>query len=290
MLTPLRYPGGKAKLGAWLAHLLRHNSINGAYIEAYAGGAGAAIYLLSNRYVENIVINDLDPAIYSFWSSVVNNSESFIKLIMDTPVTMEERDKQKSIYLQPFKHTELELGFATFFLNRTNRSGIIKGGVIGGKNQDGKYKIDARYTKDNLAKRVQDIGAMKDRISIHSEDALKFLNSIRLDNNSLINLDPPYYNKGSQLYSNFYKHDDHVSISNLIHKIKTPTIITYDNCEEIQEIYEDHQSLTFDIIYSSHLERPIAKELLIYKNIEIDPLPFTSKQVRPIKESQPTSI
>lgn len=289
MLTPLRYPGGKAKLGAWLAHLLRHNNINGTYIEAYAGGAGAAIYLLSNRYVENIIINDLDPAIFSFWSSVVNNSESFIDLIMKTPVTMEEREKQKAIYLQPLKHTELELGFATFFLNRTNRSGIIKGGVIGGKNQDGKYKIDARYTKDNLAKRVQDISSMKDRISIHSEDALKFLNSIHPSENSLINLDPPYYNKGSQLYSNFYKHDDHVSISNLIHRIKTPTIITYDNCDEIQEIYEEHSSLTFNIIYSSHLERPTAKELLIYKNIEIDPLPFTSKQIgpiRPIKQTQ----
>ncbi|WP_081232217.1 DNA adenine methylase [Pseudomonas chlororaphis] len=283
MLTPLRYPGGKAKLGAWLAHLLHSNNINGSYIEAYAGGAGAAIYLLSNNYVKNIIINDLDPAIYSFWMSATHNSTSFIKKIMNTEVTLEERERQKEIYKNPFKHSELELGFATFFLNRTNRSGIITGGVIGGKNQTGKYKIDARYTKENLAERVKNIGNMRERIAIHCEDALHFLKNIKTDHNSLINLDPPYYNKGSQLYSNFYKHEDHISISNQIHKVSTPLIITYDHCEEIQEIYEDHQSLTFNIVYSSHLERPVARELLIYKNIRIDPLPFTSKQISPIK-------
>jgi DNA adenine methylase len=288
MLTPLRYPGGKAKLGAWLAHLLRSNKIDGSYIEAYAGGAGAAIYLLTNNYVKNIVINDLDPAIYSFWMSVTHNTPSFIKKLMNTEVTLEEREKQKEIYNNPFKHTELELGFATFFLNRTNRSGIITGGVIGGKFQTGNYKIDARYTKENLAERIRNIGKMRERIAIHCEDALHFLKTINTDSNSLINLDPPYYNKGSQLYSNFYKHEDHISISNQIHNISTPLIITYDHCEEIQEIYEDHQSLTFNIIYSSHLERPVARELLIYKNIRIDPLPFTSKQISPIKiESHP---
>ncbi|RIJ12060.1 DNA adenine methylase [Pseudomonas sp. 91RF] len=283
MLTPLRYPGGKAKLGAWLAHLLRSNNIDGSYIEAYAGGAGAAIYLLTNNYVKDIVINDLDPAIYSFWMSVTHNTPSFIKKLMNTEVTLEEREKQKEIYNNPFKHTELELGFATFFLNRTNRSGIITGGVIGGKFQTGKYKIDARYTKENLAERIRNIGKMREKIAIHCEDALHFIKNIDTNNNSLINLDPPYYNKGSQLYSNFYKHEDHISISNQIHNISTPLIITYDHCEEIQEIYEDHQSLTFNIVYSSHLDRPVARELLIYKNIRIDPLPFTSKQISPIK-------
>jgi len=283
MLTPLRYPGGKAKLGAWLAYLLRSNNIDGTYVEAYAGGAGAAIYLLSNGYVKSIKINDLDVAIYSFWMSVTHNSSSFIKKIIETPVTIEERLKQKEIYENPFRYTELEVGFATFFLNRTNRSGIITGGVIGGKNQTGNYKIDARYTKENLVQRVKNIGDMRDKIAIHCEDALSFLKRLDVGSNSLINLDPPYYNKGSQLYSSFYEHGDHISISNYVHDIDTPVIVTYDNCEEIQEIYEGHDSLTFNMIYSSHLGRPVAKELLVYRNIKIDPLPFTSKQIGPIK-------
>jgi DNA adenine methylase len=285
MLTPLRYPGGKGKLGAWLAHLLRNNNIhNGSYIEAYAGGAGAAIYLLSNKYVKNIYINDIDAAIYSFWNSVTNDSRSFIKLLLETEVSIDERERQRDIYLNPLRHTELELGFATFFLNRTNRSGIIKGGVIGGKDQKGTYKIDARYTKENLAKRVLNISEMKSNIFISSDDAIKFMKTVPLSANSLVNLDPPYYKKAEQLYSSFYSHDDHVRIAQLVQSVVTPIIVTYDNCEEIQEIYEDHNSLTFNIIYSSHLDRPVAKELLIYKNINIDPLPFTSKQIRPIKE------
>lgn len=287
MLTPLRYPGGKAKLGAWLAHLLRSNNIqHGSYVEAYAGGAGAAIYLLSNQYVKNIVINDIDPAIYSFWESVTKNSKSFIKLLLDTEVTIDERERQREIYLNAHKHkhTELELGFATFFLNRTNRSGIITGGVIGGKNQDGKYKIDARYTKENLAKRIFDISEMRDKITVSSDDAIDFIRRIPQDKNTLINLDPPYYKKADQLYSNFYTHDDHLRIAEMVKTIDAPTIVTYDNCEEIQEIYKEHNSLTFNIIYSSHLQRPVAKELLIYRNINIDPLPFTSKKITPIKE------
>lgn len=286
MLTPLRYPGGKAKLGAWLAHLLRSNEIRGgSYVEAYAGGAGAAIYLLSNNYVSRITINDIDPAIYSFWQSVTKNSKSFIKLLMDTEVSIEQRERQREIYLNPQKHSELELGFATFFLNRTNRSGIITGGVIGGKKQNGKYKIDARYTKENLAQRIFNISEMKDNILVSSYDAIEFIKKIPQDKNTLINLDPPYYKKADQLYSNFYKHDDHVRIAQLVETLESPTIITYDNCDEIQEIYKNHDSLTFNIIYSSHLQRPVAKELLIYKNIIIDPLPFTSKKITPVKEA-----
>ena len=89
-VTPLRYPGGKGRLGAWLAELIEHNGLDGGhYVEPYAGGAGAAMYLLTNRHVERVTINDLDPVIYAFWWAILNDTKRFVELIAETPVNMD---------------------------------------------------------------------------------------------------------------------------------------------------------------------------------------------------------
>lgn len=275
-VTPLRYPGGKGRLGVWLAELVRHNGLEeGTYIEPYAGGAGAALFLLVNGHVQKIVINDADPVIYAFWWAVLNEHERLIDKIRHTPVTMDSWHRQKEI-IEHANTTDLtELGFATFFLNRSNRSGIITGGVIGGQKQTGKYKIDARYHKENLIKRVERIAYHKDKIELYNLDAMKLIaeNHIELRNDTLIYLDPPYYNKGSQLYTNFYNPEDHASIAETVKKIKTPWLVTYDNCEEIKELYQDEKSVEFSLHYSTHMARPKATEILFYGNLFIKSVP-----------------
>ncbi|WP_145578044.1 DNA adenine methylase, partial [Yersinia alsatica] len=211
-ITPLRYPGGKGRLGPWLAELLRHNGISGGwYVEPYAGGAGAALFLLMRGYVNHIVINDIDPVIYAFWWAILNKNEEFISRLEETPVTMDSWYEQKNILSNPSNYSPLDVGFATFFLNRTNRSGILSGGVIGGKNQNGNYKIDARFNKPKLAERIRKIGEMREHISLYQLDAIELINTVEeiIPKKSLIYLDPPYYEKGSQLYRNHYKPHDH---------------------------------------------------------------------------------
>ncbi|MGO2346144.1 MAG: DNA adenine methylase, partial [Providencia sp.] len=147
--TPLRYPGGKGKLSYYIKSLIDENSLNdGVYIEPYAGGAGVALELLLQEYVRHVHINDIDIAIYSFWDSILNNTENFSRLVHDTIINIENWEKQKDILLNSGNHSTLEIGFATFFLNRTNRSGILKAGVIGGKTQSGKWKLDVRFNKN----------------------------------------------------------------------------------------------------------------------------------------------
>lgn len=165
--SPLRYPGGKGRLGPWLASVISGSGLNGGwYVEPYAGGAGAALYLLRENHVDSIVINDADPVIYAFWRSVVEDTSDFVDMIRTTPVTLEERARLQEIVIKPDQHSQLELGFAAFFLNRTSRSGILAGGVIGGKEQTGEYKLDARYKKDDLVARVLAIGALRSRITV----------------------------------------------------------------------------------------------------------------------------
>jgi len=282
--TPLRYPGGKARLGAWLAMTMRFNQISGGtYCEAYAGGAGAAAYLLLNQYVEEIIINDLDPVIHAFWWAVLNDADTLKELIRSTEVNMETWEAQKYV-VDNHKSCKdkTALGFACFFLNRTNRSGIIKGGVIGGKDQSGEYQLDARYNKLDLIDRISRINYKKDRIKLYNLDAADFIRDVgaQLPTKSLLYLDPPYFQKGNQLYSNYYRPEDHKKIEKCVRDFRTPILITYDNCEAIKEIYAGYESCEFSLIYSSSATRPTATEILIRRNIDLPTEPILTRTTR----------
>lgn len=270
--SPLRYPGGKGRLGPWLANVIEQNALKGGwYVEPYAGGAGAALYLLLQDHVEHIVINDADPLIHAFWQSVVHRSHDFVQMIRETPVTMESRAHCQAIVANPAQHTQLELGFAAFFLNRTSRSGILTGGVIGGKEQIGAYKLDARYQRDELIARVHKIGALRERITVVGMDALDLLGNITpsLPDKTLIYMDPPYYVKGSQLYLHHYQHRDHQAIARYALLIEHPLLITYDNCPEVWALYRGMKAEEFSLQYSTHLARPFATEVLFYANLRL---------------------
>jgi DNA adenine methylase len=252
--SPLRYPGGKKKLKDFIVDAVIENGIQGGtYVEPFAGGASVALYLLFMEYVNTVIINDIDRSIYSFWYSVLNNTDDLCDLIRNTPVTMESWEIQK--YIQDHKDTTdyLSLGFSTFFLNRTNRSGIIKGGVIGGKNQNGKWKMDVRFNIDDLIKRIRKVALYKSRIQIYNEDAIDFVNIIRprLNNQTLIYFDPPYYTKGAALYANHYTHDDHVELSNFIQGLEFKWILTYDYTPDIIDMYRNVEKRLLTLSYTA---------------------------------------
>lgn len=263
--TPLRYPGGKAKFAPFVKDLMEVNNLSGDYLEPFAGGAGVALDLLYSGYCKNIHINDFDSAVYNFWKAITTNTEEFLRVLNQTPITIEEWYRQKTILDNPMNHSDIEHGFAAFFLNRTNRSGILKGGVIGGKNQDGNYKLDARFHKENLSKRIEKIGDFSDRIKVYNLDALDLLNKVdtMLPNDSLIYLDPPYYVKGQGLYRNFYTHEDHVQIRKALDNVKTKWIVSYDNCNEIKDIYLGYRQEDYELNYSAYYKMK-GSEVMIY--------------------------
>lgn len=277
--TPLRYPGGKAKFAPFVKDLMAVNNLSGDYLEPFAGGAGVALDLLYNGYCKNIHINDFDLAVYNFWKSVTTNTEEFLRILYQTPVTMEEWYKQKTILDNPMNYSDIEHGFAAFFLNRTNRSGILKGGVIGGKNQEGHYKLDARFNKENLSKRIEKIGDFSDRIKVYNLDALDLLNTVdtMLPQDSLIYLDPPYYVKGQGLYRNFYIHEDHVQIRKALDRVRTKWIVSYDNCDEIKDIYSGYRQEDYELNYSAYYKMK-GSEVMVYCD-NLKPVKVPCKQL-----------
>lgn len=256
--SPLRYPGGKRKLANYIKLLLRSNHLlDGEYAEVYAGGAAVALELLIGKYVSRIHINDYDPSLYSFWKVVVDETDALCNLITATEPEMKEWEKQREVYAAVQRGELLgtvEAAFATFFLNRTNRSGIISGGVIGGKGQGGPWKIDARYNAKELAQRIRKIGRLRKRIEVKKMDGVDFIRDYvpTLPEKSFIYLDPPYYVKGQQmLYANYYRPGDHAEVARLVGGLQRPWMVSYDAEKEIKELYSDFSSRDYDISYSA---------------------------------------
>lgn len=275
-LTPLRYPGGKGRMGPWIAELLHHNKIcGGCYVEPFAGGCGTALFLLIHGYVDRIIINDKDPAIFAFWKAVTDQTDDLIAKIEGAEVSMSTWHSQRDVLARPYEHTQLDVAFAVFFLNRTNRSGILSGGVIGGKDQSGTWKLGERFNKKNLIQRILTIGALSKRMSVYGMDALDLLDAIgpELPKKTLIYLDPPYFNKGEQLYRHFSSPKDHELIARRVEQLTAPVIVTYDNANEISDLYRSFAKVEFSLRYSIHSERKRATELLIYKNLRLKSAP-----------------
>lgn len=270
--SPLRYPGGKAALGPYLGKIVEANGITGGlYVEPFAGGAGCAMYLLFSEYVGEVILNDKDPNVYACWKAILSETDSFLEKLDSTDVTLNEWRKQKAIYHRaPRKRTysTLEIGFATFFLNRTNRSGVMDGGPIGGLDQSGPYKIDARYSKARLAQRIYRIAAYKDRISIFNKDAATLLRTLakgRLGSigaDALVYCDPPYFKKGPDVYDYFFSIKEHRTFARFINGQKFRWMISYDDAELIHQIYSKRDRNVFFMNYCVHCARQ-GRELII---------------------------
>ena len=272
--SPLRYPGGKGKLAPYLSEVISLNSLDGAhYAEPFAGGAAVALELLFSERIRHIHINDLDPCVFAFWHSAVHETDAMITRIRDVEITVDSWLEAREVKRHAAAYSRLELGFATFFLSRTNRSGILNGGIIGGLKQEGAWKIDCRFNKEELISRIRRIGFFRSRISVCNMDALKFFADYvpEIPKNSLLYIDPPYYEKGAYLYENHYEHEDHAQLSRAVSDLSgLKWIVSYDNAEQISRLYTgfDQQKFSIDytartyakgtelMIFSPHLRRP----------------------------------
>ena len=280
--SPLRYPGGKGKLAQFIINVVRYNKLSdGLYVEPFAGGAAVAWELLLKGVVRRVSINDISKPVYCFWNAVVHNTADIVGLINETPVDLENRDRLKAVFRDP-SSDPIMTGFAMFYLNRTHRSGILNGGVIGGRDQTGTWKIDARFNKPELIKRVLAIASLKNRISISNLDAGQFIESNKNSwpTKTLVYLDPPYYEKGRDLYYDFYKHDDHVSISRAVHALTDVSwMVSYDDISPIHGLYEEEQWLQYTIGYSAR-EKTKGREAMFFSdNLDIPPVAGSMKEL-----------
>lgn len=262
-LSPLRYPGGKAALAGLFADVIASLQLSDpVYVEPYAGGAGAGIALLREGMVSRLVINDIDPAVHAFWIAVVYCNPEFVDWVRQVPLTVEEWLRQREIYRSGSGNL-LRLGQAFFYLNRTNRSGVLNAGVIGGQKQIGNYKIDARFNRDTLIERLTAIGELADRIEVSDLDGRSVIRNYSTDSSAFLYIDPPYVQAGSQLYLNAFDARDHEALAQIVHGITSAHwLMTYDAAPLIQRLYAEDFQCTLELNYSARYPGR-AQELLI---------------------------
>lgn len=264
--SPLRYPGGKACIFPFVSKIIYENHLIGTnYAEPYAGGSGLALKLLFEEYVNQIFINDLDKSIYTFWKCVLEDNVRLCDWISDVEVTVDNWRYYKNIQKNSRDVRDIDIAKATFFLNRTNVSGVLKGGLIGGYSQKGKYKIDARFNKDDLIKRIERIAKFKSRITVSNFDGLAFINRMNKKKEDVfIYLDPPYVQKGADLYMNFYSKLDHKKLAKQINKIDKRWMVSYDNHEFILSLYKNYEKVIYKLSQSA--SNRVGDEVLIFSD------------------------
>lgn len=252
--SPLRYPGGKGRVSRFVQGLaIRNGLVGGHYVEPFAGGASVALSMLYAEVAEVVHINDVDPGVFSFWDAVLNHTARLCRDIRQAPMTVDFWREQRTLYREAALPC-YELGFATFFLNRTNRSGIIgNGGLIGGLEQSGQWKMDARYNAEDLVERVERVAMYGKRIQLTRLDAADLLRECcgSIPRKSLVYLDPPYYVKGQGLYPNFYAPSDHAVLTDIVASLDVPWLVSYDNVAEIRKLYDAYQSVEYSLRYSA---------------------------------------
>ncbi|MEZ5999416.1 DNA adenine methylase [Hyphomonas sp.] len=277
--SPLRYPGGKGKLARFMRDIVRLNGLSdGHYIEPFAGGAAIAWELLLTGVVKRVTINDISRPVYAFWRCVVDETEHLNKRIQDTDVSLSTWDRCKSTFSDADNQDDIDVAFAFFFLNRTNRSGILNAGVIGGRDQTGKWKIDARYNKAELIQRISKIAAYGSKITVCQEDAVEFISS-RADtfsDKTLVYVDPPYYEKGRHLYYDYYRSDDHADIAKAVQALnKTRWIVSYDDVRPIHDLYEPSSWMQYTINYSARNKLRGREAMFFSAGLEVPQLDTT---------------
>jgi DNA adenine methylase len=274
LASPMRYPGGKSCLLDITLQIIAYNEIEQKhYVEPYSGGCGLALSLLFGGHVTHVHLNDLDRSIWAFWHSVLNNCEALVEMVHSADLSIEEWDRQRAIQSRKLAAEPLELGFSTFYLNRTNRSGIIHGGgIIGGREQAGNWNIACRFNKTDLINRIRRVHRYRGKIHLYNEDAETFLarSGTSFPSSALTYIDPPYYEKGSSLYKNSYLRRDHQRLSEIFAKLETPWFLTYDNVAPIRELYKNYQNFELDIGYSVQTKRR-GSELLVFSDMLAPP-------------------
>jgi DNA adenine methylase len=273
-VTPLRYPGGKARLFKYFHRLVSQNRLYDCkYVEPFCGGAGLAIGLLRGSVVDSIHLNDFDRAVFAFWHSAVEDTDRLCARIEEAPCNMETWHHCREIYQASDTAAIHDLGFATFFLNRTNRSGILKAGVIGGLKQEGTWKLDARLNKSDLIDRIERIGRLRSRITVTCWDAIDLVAAYSQEAraNVLMYLDPPYVDKGPGLYLNAYTSADHRKLAKAVEQLKCNWVVSYDDDPLIRELYDHHQAADLALHYSAQEHKRVGRERIYFSQNLVQP-------------------
>lgn len=209
-------------------------SVEGTFVDAFAGGGSASIFVAQKYPNHTIVMNDLDPWMSSFWSLIATGTEEeHVRLnrLLSIPPTIDLFWRLRGT--EPVD--KVERAYYAIFFNRTTFSGILHASPIGGKAQSSKWDIACRYNIVRIEGGIVNLRVLfKDRLRVESKD---FREIVRTEAGVLY-CDPPYYDQGPALYRSCFSPADHVDLCTEL-KRRSMWVLSYDDDPRIHELYKD---------------------------------------------------
>ncbi|MEI7867358.1 MAG: DNA adenine methylase [Candidatus Methylumidiphilus sp.] len=254
IISPLRYPGSKATFLKVVLEFIEVHGLKGREIvEPYAGSGIVSLSLVANNLVSHATLVERDPLLYSFWKAVFEHTDILLSSIEDININMDTWYELRVLLKHKIPENELipDLALACLFFNRTNFSGVLHSGPIGGKDQSSDYKLDCRFNKKDIISRIRQISSLRDGVSVKFGDALEFLQKANIQNHEkrFFYVDPPYFKQGRKLYRYYYKVIDHKRLYDILSVATFPWLLSYDKHEFIELLYDGfpqvHQSFRY---------------------------------------------
>lgn len=273
-VSPLRYPGAKRWMSGYIARSIQRNDLLPAlFVEPFAGGASVALSQLSAGLIGNVILNDCDPLIASFWSTLFFDTEWLVRRVQNCEVTLDEWIRVKKSNPQSTRGR----AYKCLFLNRTSFSGVLTdaAGPIGGRAQESPYKVDCRFNKGTVIRRIQEAAQFRSRVAgvwnlpWHRAilRVLKLQCNSRLPDAVLFYLDPPFYNKASRLYRHYFNQAEHVRLRDFLSKFSHPWILSYDASPHVLDLYRTggFRASNVNLIYtaSQKSKRGTGNEIIV---------------------------
>lgn len=285
--VPLRYPGGKASLLNYVEKFITSNNISvQAILEPYAGSAAISMGLLRKGMISKAYINDSDQMVYAFWKTVLNNNEELIEMIDSLEVNLDAWFcYRKYLVDKPLtKFNEKDVAMAFLFLNRTSYSGIVKAGPLGGKKQQSRYKIDCRFNKENIKKKIEQLQEFSSRLEISNMEGIEFMKeTIKKTGDVFIYADPPYYNVGKLLYNQYFDDKKHIQLADYLKQVEEqPWLLSYNANEFIMNLYSDQKMVP---IYLDYHTGPYRRNIMEYLFSNRVIPPFEARENKKVNHS-----
>lgn len=274
VLSPLRYPGSKARLASLVANLLEENLLVGSHIyEPFAGGASVSLNLLANGFVASATFVERDPLVYSLWKVIQDDPEPLIKRLRSGKVSLASWKRLLPLreVKRPTTGLLVELAYAGLFFNRTCFSGIIGAGPIGGLDQTSDYKIDCRFNRETLTRSIEALHLLLKRVELRFGDGITFLSTLGASAaaHSFAYIDPPYVSNGHKLYRYSFSKRHHERLAAAVQKLTVPWMVSYDNHSLIRGLYSPASSSTVSTYHALKGAKFVDELLILSDDFEL---------------------
>jgi DNA adenine methylase len=237
MKTIFRYPGAKNKLLPQILPFIEDSlQTTNCFCDAFVGG-GSVLLEIAEKYPNiQLYVNDKDSFVFAFWQ-ILSQEDPYdlhcLKSLLKQKPTV---DLYYRLREAP-PASKVDAAYRAVFFNRTSFSGDMRrtASPIGGKNQSSKYTVDCRYNVNKINQKLDIIHPLLAGRTIVTNSDINSYDAI--NQNMTVYLDPPYWQAGKMLYHEYMKQHEHAQLASNLKKNKN-WILSYDNCEEILELYD----------------------------------------------------